>query len=50
MTHTFGYVRVSATDQNLASQVADLTHAGCTRVFQEKVSGTRTRFLGGVYS
>lgn len=40
--HTFGYTRVSATDQNLATQVEDLTHAGCTRIFQEKVSGTRT--------
>lgn len=43
MQHTFGYARVSATDQNLATQVEDLTHAGCTRIFQEKVSGTRTR-------
>ena len=42
MQHTFGYARVSATDQNLATQVEDLTHAGCTRIFQEKVSGTRT--------
>jgi DNA invertase Pin-like site-specific DNA recombinase len=43
MQHTFGYARVSATDQNLATQVEDLTQAGCTRIFQEKVSGTRTR-------
>ena len=43
MQHTFGYARVSATDQNLATQVEDLTLAGCTRIFQEKVSGTRTR-------
>jgi len=42
MQHTFGYARVSATDQNLATQVEDLTLAGCTRIFQEKVSGTRT--------
>jgi DNA invertase Pin-like site-specific DNA recombinase len=42
MQHTFGYARVSATDQNLATQVEDLTQAGCTRIFQEKVSGTRT--------
>ena len=41
MQHTFGYARVSA-DQNLATQVDDLTQAGCTRIFQEKVSGTRT--------
>lgn len=42
MQHIFGYARVSATDQNLATQVDDLTRAGCTRIFQEKVSGTRT--------
>jgi len=45
MQHTFGYARVSATDQNLATQVEDLTQAGCTRIFQEKVSGTRTHSL-----
>ncbi|NML64416.1 recombinase family protein [Hymenobacter sp. RP-2-7] len=43
MQHTFGYARVSATDQNLDTQLEDLTRAGCTRIFQEKVSGTRTR-------
>ena len=43
MQHTFGYARISATDRNLATQVDDLTRAGCTRLFQEKVSGTRTR-------
>jgi DNA invertase Pin-like site-specific DNA recombinase len=45
MQHTFGYARVSASDQNLDTQVEDLTRAGCTRIFQEKVSGTRTRSL-----
>lgn len=43
MQHLFGYARVSATDQNLVTQVEDFTQAGCTRIFQEKVSGTRTR-------
>ena len=43
MQHLFGYARVSATDQNLDTQLDDLTRAGCTRIFQEKVSGTRTR-------
>ena len=42
MQHIFGYARVSTTDQNLATQVEDLTHAGCTRIFQEKISGART--------
>lgn len=41
MQHTFGYARVSATDQNLD----DLTRAGYTRIFQEKASGTRTKSL-----
>ena len=39
MQHTFGYARVSAADQNLVTQVDDLTQAGCTRIFQKKVSG-----------
>ena len=43
MQHTFGYAHVSAPDQNLVTQVDDLTQAGCTRIFQEKVSGARTR-------
>ena len=43
MQHTFGYARVSAADQNLDTQLEDLTRAGCSRIFQEKVSGTRTR-------
>jgi DNA invertase Pin-like site-specific DNA recombinase len=43
MQHTFGYARVSATDQNLDTQLDDLTRAGCMRIFQEKVSGTRTK-------
>lgn len=33
MQYTFGYARVSANDQKLATQVNDLTHAGCTRIF-----------------
>jgi DNA invertase Pin-like site-specific DNA recombinase len=45
MQHIFGYARVSATDQNLATQLDDLTHAGCLRIFQEKVSGTRSLAL-----
>ena len=45
MQHIFGYARVSATDQNLDTQLDDLTRAGCSRIFQEKVSGTRTRSL-----
>ncbi|MGI4869647.1 MAG: recombinase family protein [Janthinobacterium lividum] len=36
MQHTFGYARVSATDQNLDTQVEDLTRAGCSRIFQDR--------------
>ena len=43
MQHTFGYARVSAADHNLDTQLDDLTRAGCTRIFQEKVSGARTK-------
>ena len=42
MQHIFGYARVSATDQNLNTQLEDLTRVGCSRTFQEKVLGTRT--------
>lgn len=36
-----GYARVSTGDQNLDLQLSALKKAGCKRVFQEKVSGTR---------
>ena len=38
----YGYARVSTKDQTLASQDAQLTAAGCAKVFSEKVSGTKT--------
>src|SRR6266540_6724559 len=38
----FGYARVSARDQDLAAQDADLMAAGCAKVFKEKVSGAKT--------
>jgi DNA invertase Pin-like site-specific DNA recombinase len=37
-----GYARVSTRDQNLAGQVAELTAAGCAKVYREKASGART--------
>jgi DNA invertase Pin-like site-specific DNA recombinase len=37
-----GYARVSARDQNLAGQVADLEAAGCVKVYREKISGAKT--------
>jgi DNA invertase Pin-like site-specific DNA recombinase len=37
----YGYARVSTRDQDLAGQVAELTVAGCSQVFREKVSGAK---------
>jgi DNA invertase Pin-like site-specific DNA recombinase len=38
----FGYARVSTDGQTLASQQAELTAAGCAKIYSEKVSGART--------
>ena len=37
----FGYARVSTQDQNLELQREALVKAGCQRVFEDKISGTR---------
>jgi DNA invertase Pin-like site-specific DNA recombinase len=37
-----GYARVSTQDQNLDMQIDALTKAGCKRIFQEKMSGSRS--------
>jgi DNA invertase Pin-like site-specific DNA recombinase len=36
-----GYARVSTDDQDLTNQRAELHAAGCTKIFSEKVTGTR---------
>jgi DNA invertase Pin-like site-specific DNA recombinase len=38
----FGYARVSTNGQDLGSQEAELSAAGCSKVFKEKVSGAKT--------
>lgn len=35
----YGYARVSSTGQDLAQQLAQFDAAGCTKIYQEKVSG-----------
>lgn len=37
-----GYARVSTADQNLDRQLDNLKAAGCDRVYQEKVTGTKS--------
>jgi DNA invertase Pin-like site-specific DNA recombinase len=37
-----GYGRVSTDGQSLTAQVAELKAAGCTEIFQEKVSGAKS--------
>lgn len=34
-----GYARVSTSDQNLMGQIQLLKEAGCTRIYEEKISG-----------
>ncbi|MGC8494737.1 MAG: recombinase family protein [Syntrophobacteraceae bacterium] len=41
-----GYVRVSTHDQNLELQREALTRAGCRKIFEDRVSGTRAERPG----
>lgn len=40
---TVGYARVSSTSQNLERQLSALREAGCTKSFQEKLSGANRK-------
>lgn len=41
-----GYARVSTEDQNLAMQLDALTKAGCTKIYQEKISSIKAQKPG----
>lgn len=43
MNQTFGYARVSTTDQNTDTQIEALQKFGCDRIFQEKITGMATQ-------
>src|ERR1019366_4855587 len=38
----YGYARVSTDGQSVAAQLAELTAAGCAKVFRETASGAQT--------
>ena len=41
-----GYSRISTDDQNLDLQNDALTHAGCDRIFEDRISGAKSERPG----
>ena len=46
MTQIIGYARISAASQNIDAQIDDLKAAGCTKIFTDTISGTKTNRAG----
>lgn len=41
-TMKYGYARVSTVNQNLSSQMKSLSEEGCTKIYRDKFTGTKT--------
>ncbi len=46
MTQMIGYARISSASQNIDAQIDDLKAAGCSKIFTDTISGTKTQRTG----